>query len=302
MSLFAPLNCFINRGVKNASLHKTSRGENDMKKTLWKRCAVALVAAVLVSASGCKQSNAGSVDGQYDAPKAETGVNEETVGAAASTAAPQPEVSESTTAVTTAKADASTNTKKDDVSTTKKAITTTKKAKPSSLNGQEVVNYAKQYLGTPYVYGGSDLKKGVDCSGFTGKVFEHFSISLPRTAAAQDKLGSVISYEQALPGDLCTTTYATGTSKYTGHAAIYIGNGRVINALPGEGVVITDLYTLYGDYTFHRLYNNTAPKKSNPVVDTADDDDEYDNYDDYDDTQEEEKEISDDVPEEWENE
>lgn len=141
---------------------------------------------------------------------------------------------------------------------TVKATTTTKKQAPSSLNGNEVVAYAKQFLGTPYVYAGNDLRNGVDCSGFTKLVYGHFGISLPRTAAAQHKKGTPISYDELLPGDLCTTVYTDPTSQYTGHAAIYIGNNMVINALPGEGVVITDLDYLYGDYSFHRIFNNTA--------------------------------------------
>lgn len=141
---------------------------------------------------------------------------------------------------------------------TVKTTTTTKKQAPSSLNGNEVVAYAKQFLGTPYVYAGNDLRNGVDCSGFTKLVYGHFGISLPRTAAAQHKKGTPISYDELLPGDLCTTVYTDPTSQYTGHAAIYIGNNMVINALPGEGVVITDLDYLYGDYSFHRIFNNTA--------------------------------------------
>ena len=82
-------------------------------------------------------------------------------------------------------------------------------------------------------------------------------ISLPRTAAAQHNKGGLISYDELLPGDLCTTVYEF-ESQYTGHAAIYVGEGMVINALPEEGVVYTPLYTLYGEYSFHRLFENTC--------------------------------------------
>lgn len=139
-----------------------------------------------------------------------------------------------------------------------KTTTTTKKQAPSSLNGNEVVAYAKQFLGTSYVYAGNDLRNGVDCSGFTKLVYGHFGISLPRTAAAQHKKGTPISYDELLPGDLCTTVYDDPSMPYTGHAAIYMGNNMVINALPGEGVVITNLDNLIGDYSFHRIFNNTA--------------------------------------------
>ena len=140
----------------------------------------------------------------------------------------------------------------------KTTTTTAKMQAPSSLNGNEIVAYAKQFLGTPYVYAGNDLRNGVDCSGFTKLVYGHFGISLPRTAAAQHKKGTPISYDELLPGDLCTTVYTDPNSQYTGHAAIYIGNNLVINALPGEGVVITNLDNLIGDYSFHRIFNNTA--------------------------------------------
>ena len=129
---------------------------------------------------------------------------------------------------------------------------------PAELNGQEVVDYAKQFLGTPYVYGGNDLNKGVDCSGFTKLVYGHSGISLPRTAAAQHRKGTLISYDELLPGDLCTTVYDNPDIPYSGHAAIYVGDGVVINALPEQSVVCTPLYTLYGEYTFHRIFNNIA--------------------------------------------
>ena len=174
----------------------------------------------------------------------ETTVSSETETTTAS------EAQTTTTTATTTTTTATTTT------TTAKKTTTTKMKAPESLNGQEIVDYAKQFLGTPYVYGGNDLKKGVDCSGFTKLVYAHFGISLPRTASAQHKKGGLIEYDELLPGDLCTTVY-TFESKYTGHAAIYVGNGMVINALPEEGVVYTPLENLYGEYSFHRLFNNT---------------------------------------------
>lgn len=165
---------------------------------------------------------------------------------------------ETTTTTTTASAttEATTTSIKTTTTTAKKTTTTTTIKTPDSLNGQEIVDYAKQFLGTPYVYGGNDLKKGVDCSGFTKLVYAHFGIKLPRTASAQHKKGGLIEYDELLPGDLCTTVY-TFESKYTGHAAIYVGDGMVINALPEEGVVYTPLEDLYGEYIFHRLFNNT---------------------------------------------
>ena len=212
-----------------------------MMKKKYLRSAAALVIAAAFLTTGC--ANTIKSLPSYLSGK-ETTVSSETETTTAS------EAQTTTTTATTTTTTATTTT------TTAKKTTTTKMKAPESLNGQEIVDYAKQFLGTPYVYGGNDLKKGVDCSGFTKLVYAHFGISLPRTASAQHKKGGLIEYDELLPGDLCTTVY-TFESKYTGHAAIYVGNGMVINALPEEGVVYTPLENLYGEYSFHRLFNNT---------------------------------------------
>lgn len=87
--------------------------------------------------------------------------------------------------------------------------------------GSEVVAYARKFIGVPYVYGGSSLKTGVDCSGFTMAVYAHFGISLPHYDGDQESYGTAVSYEDARPGDLIF---------YGGHVAIYAGNGRIIHA------------------------------------------------------------------------
>ena len=212
-----------------------------MMKKKYLRSAAALVIAAAFLTTGC--ANTIKSLPSYLSGK-ETTISSETETTTAS------EAQTTTTTATTTTTTATTTT------TTAKKTTTTKMKAPESLNGQEIVDYAKQFLGTPYVYGGNDLKKGVDCSGFTKLVYAHFGISLPRTASAQHKKGGLIEYDELLPGDLCTTVY-TFESKYTGHAAIYVGNGMVINALPEEGVVYTPLENLYGEYSFHRLFNNT---------------------------------------------
>lgn len=89
--------------------------------------------------------------------------------------------------------------------------------------GVEIVNYALQFVGNPYVWGGTDLNNGVDCSGFTMKVMEHFGISLPHNASAQANYGTKIgtNINDALPGDLII---------YEGHVAIYLGNNSIVHA------------------------------------------------------------------------
>lgn len=100
--------------------------------------------------------------------------------------------------------------------------------------GQQIANYAVQFKGNPYVYGGTSLTNGADCSGFVMSVFRNFGISLPRTSGAQGVAGRrVASISQAQPGDLIA---------YTGHIGIYIGNGKLIHASsPKTGIIISNV-------------------------------------------------------------
>ena len=108
--------------------------------------------------------------------------------------------------------------------------TTEVSAQPAS-NGQAIVDYACQFIGNPYVWGGTSLTDGADCSGFVQSVFAHFGISLPRTTYDQINAGVEVSYDQAMPGDLIC---------YDGHIGIYIGNGQIINAQnPEQGIGIS---------------------------------------------------------------
>ena len=90
----------------------------------------------------------------------------------------------------------------------------------------DLVEYAKQFLGNPYVWGGTSLTKGADCSGFVLSIFAKYGISMPRVAAAQATVGTSISADQLLPGDLIFY----GKGGYINHVAIYIGGGQVIHA------------------------------------------------------------------------
>ena len=90
-----------------------------------------------------------------------------------------------------------------------------------------VVNYACQFIGNPYVWGGTSLTKGCDCSGFTQSVFKHFGISLPRVSADQAGSGSGIKSDKMKPGDL---VFYANSSGRVNHVGIYIGNGQVVNA------------------------------------------------------------------------
>ena len=103
----------------------------------------------------------------------------------------------------------------------------------------DLVNYALQFVGNPYVWGGNSLTKGVDCSGFTKQVYKKFGITLPRTSKTQPSAGTKIKASQAQPGDL----FFYGDSNGINHVAIYIGNGKVVHAAnKRDGIKISNAY------------------------------------------------------------
>ena len=101
----------------------------------------------------------------------------------------------------------------------------------------DLVNYAKQFLGNPYVWGGTSLTNGADCSGFVLSVFAKYGVSLPHHSGSQEKYGTKISLSEAQPGDL--VFYAK--NGVINHVAIYIGSGQVIHASnPRTGIKISN--------------------------------------------------------------
>lgn len=92
---------------------------------------------------------------------------------------------------------------------------------PGSLSGSNVASYACQFVGNPYVAGGTSLTNGADCSGFVQSVYKAFGVSVPRTSWAQGSYGREVSYSDAQPGDVIY---------YGGHVGIYIGGGQIVHA------------------------------------------------------------------------
>lgn len=106
----------------------------------------------------------------------------------------------------------------------------------SSNKGKQIVDYAVQFVGNPYVSGGTSLTNGADCSGFVQSVFKHFNISLPRTTYEQVKSGTSVSVSNLQPGDL--VFYYPGIT----HVGIYIGNNQIVHAANTKtGIVISPL-------------------------------------------------------------
>ncbi len=102
-----------------------------------------------------------------------------------------------------------------------------------------VVEYAKNFLGNRYVYGGTSLTNGTDCSGFTMGVFSHFGYGLPRTSGSQASSTTSIKSSEAKPGDL----FFYGSGGHVNHVAIYIGGGMIIHASnPSSGIKISNAY------------------------------------------------------------
>ena len=112
-------------------------------------------------------------------------------------------------------------------------------APAASASGSAIASYACQYVGIPYVWGGSSLSSGVDCSGFTMCVFSHFGISLPHFAASQYGCGTPVSLSNLAPGDL---VFYNGSSGSIEHVAIYVGGGSIVHARgTGYGVCYSSL-------------------------------------------------------------
>ena len=117
--------------------------------------------------------------------------------------------------------------------------------KTTNVSGSDVVNYAMQFVGKPYVWGGKDPNTGADCSGFTSYVYAHFGISIPSFSGAQRSCGQEVSYANAQAGDLIC---------YAGQVANYMGGGKIVHAKgTAYGIVGNDNATYKTIITVRRL-------------------------------------------------
>lgn len=113
-------------------------------------------------------------------------------------------------------------------------------------NGQAVVDYGMQFLGNPYVFGGTSLTNGIDCSAFVQQIYAAFGVNLPRNSAAQRSAGYAVSVEQIQPGDIVC---------YSGHVGIYAGNNTLLHASNEKtGITLTSPITYRKILAVRRIF------------------------------------------------
>ena len=111
----------------------------------------------------------------------------------------------------------------------------------NEIISNQVVNYALQFVGYPYVYGGNSLTNGTDCSGFTKLIYASYGVYLPRSAREQAHSGVHVNLENIMPGDIVVSGY----DGVVCHASIYIGDGKLVHALNSNvGIVVTSMYIM----------------------------------------------------------
>lgn len=127
-----------------------------------------------------------------------------------------------------------------------KAEEEAERMKTAAGKGQAVVNYASQFLGNPYVWGGTSLTNGADCSGFVMSVYAHFGVSMSHSSSAMRSVGKSVSRSEIRPGDIIC---------YSGHVAIYAGNNTVIHASnPEDGIKYTSPIDYKKIITIRRVF------------------------------------------------
>ena len=120
------------------------------------------------------------------------------------------------------------------------SVQSDEKATEKVSAGEKAVAIAMKYLGNPYVYGGTSLTNGTDCSGFTQGVMKLMGVNIPRTSKAQSKFGTLVPRSQLQKGDLL---FFGESASSIFHVGLYIGDGKMIHAsTPSTGIIISDAY------------------------------------------------------------
>ncbi|MEG2512304.1 MAG: C40 family peptidase, partial [Acetivibrio sp.] len=119
----------------------------------------------------------------------------------------------------------------------------------TSGSGSEIASYAQKFVGNPYVYGGTSLTNGADCSGFTQAIFSHFGVSIPRTSRTQAGAGKKVSFDSLEAGDLIL--YASNGT--VNHVALYIGGGQVVHASNHRTGIKISTWNYRTPYTARRV-------------------------------------------------
>lgn len=115
----------------------------------------------------------------------------------------------------------------------------------AAITGEDIVAYALQFVGNKYVYGGTSLTNGIDCSGFVMRVYEAFGFNLPRSSYSQRSVGREVSIDEMQPGDIIC---------YRGHVAIYMGDGKIVHASNAkDGIKVSDRYDYKKVITVRRI-------------------------------------------------
>jgi cell wall-associated NlpC family hydrolase len=121
----------------------------------------------------------------------------------------------------------------------------------SAMLASQMVSFSKQYIGTPYVYGGTNLTSGVDCSGFTMSIYKAFGVTINRTSRDQYLQGTAVAFDELQPGDL--VFFNTGGNSQISHVGMYIGDNKYIHSTDGgsvSGVMISDITSNYARSTY----------------------------------------------------
>ncbi len=133
-----------------------------------------------------------------------------------------------------------------DASSTAASAPTVYRAVGGTELGRQIADYGLQFVGNKYVYGGTSLTNGTDCSGFTQSIYKHFGYSIPRTSYDQRFVGTEVSYSDAQPGDIIC---------YPGHVALYIGDGKIVHASNSRVGIIVSNATYRSMLTVRRIIN-----------------------------------------------